>query len=57
MEHPEFTPLLKQIDVLVDGRFILAQRDISLLFRGSKNQRIIDVQQSLKTQTIVPAKW
>ena len=42
---------------LVDGRFVLAQRDISLLFRGSKNQRIIDVQQSLQTKTIVPATW
>ena len=50
-------PLLQSIDVLVDGRFVLAQRDISLLFRGSKNQRIINVQQSLQTKTIVPATW
>lgn len=57
LEHPEFMSLLRYIDVLVDGPFILAQRDISLLFRGSKNQRIIDVQQSLKTKTIVPARW
>lgn len=39
--------LLKFIDVLVDGPFILAQRDTSLLFRGSANQRIIDVPASL----------
>ena len=57
LEHSEFTPLLQYIDVLVDGPFILAQRDISLLFRGSKNQRIIDVKESLKNKTIVPAKW
>ena len=57
IQHPEFMPLLQSIDVLVDGRFVLAQRDISLLFRGSKNQRIINVQQSLKTGTIVPACW
>ena len=36
------------IDVLVDGEFILAQKDISLQFRGSRNQRIILVQESLK---------
>ena len=55
LNHPEFMPLLHTIDVLVDGPFILAQRDLSLLFRGSRNQRIIDVQQSLKTKAIVPA--
>lgn len=35
--------LLDEIDVLVDGRFILAQKDLMLKFRGSKNQRIIDM--------------
>lgn len=40
-------PLLNEIDVLVDGRFILKERDISLRFRGSKNQRLIDVPKSL----------
>ena len=34
-------------DVIVDGPFLLAQRDLSLRFRGSRNQRIIDVQRSL----------
>lgn len=46
-------PLIHFIDVLVDGAFIEAERDISLRFRGSKNQRIIDVQQSLKSDTVV----
>lgn len=36
------------IDVLVDGEFVLAQKDISLRFRGSANQRIILVQESLR---------
>ena len=45
--HDNFRQLLRQIDVVVDGPFILPQRDISLLFRGSSNQRIIDVQASL----------
>ncbi len=57
LKHDEFLPLLQYVDVIVDGRFVLAQRDISLLFRGSKNQRIIDVQKSLKTKTIVSATW
>ncbi len=41
--------LLKNIDVLVDGKFIEDQKDISLKFRGSKNQRIIDVKESLNS--------
>lgn len=36
-------PLLDYVDVLVDGEFILDQRDITLLFRGSPNQRLIDM--------------
>ena len=43
----EFIELLKNIDVLVDGPFILEQRDITLPFRGSSNQRIIDVRKSI----------
>ena len=45
--------LLKYVDVLVDGKFELDKRDISLLFRGSANQRIIDVKKSLKYRTAV----
>ena len=55
LRHPEFMPLLQHIDVLVDGPFILDQRDISLLFRGSRNQRLIDVQASLRNGTVVKA--
>lgn len=40
------SPLMDYIDVLVDGPFIEAKKDISLKFRGSKNQRLIDVQAS-----------
>lgn len=40
--------LLGLLDILVDGRFVLAQKDISLRFRGSRNQRIIAVQESLQ---------
>lgn len=45
--------LLAYIDVLVDGRFIQAQRSLSLKWRGSANQRIIDVAESLFSDKIV----
>ena len=44
--------LLALIDVLVDGRFLEAQKDLTLQFRGSANQRIIDVQASLAAGTV-----
>ena len=40
--------LLEKLDVLVDGPFVLAKKDLGLRFRGSNNQRIIDVPASLK---------
>ena len=46
--HCEVTDeLLSLIDVLVDGRFILEEKDITLLFRGSRNQRLIDLPATL----------
>lgn len=53
LEIPSSRRLLEQLDVLVDGPFIMAQRDEDLLFRGSTNQRLIDVQASLKTGNVV----
>lgn len=44
--------LLKYIDVLVDGKFIFEEKSIDLKFRGSRNQRIIDVKQSLNDEKI-----
>ena len=49
-ETPE---LLKYIDVMVDGEFERDLKDKTLKFRGSKNQRIIDVQESLKEKKVV----
>lgn len=50
---PSMRELLQMCDVLVDGPFILEQRDITLSYRGSQNQRIIDVQASQKAGEIV----
>ena len=44
---------LSYLDVLVDGPFILAKKNLSLRFRGSENQRIIDVPASLKAGEVV----
>ena len=52
--HCEVTAeLLAQLDVLVDGRFVEALKDISLLFRGSSNQRLIDMKRTLAAQQVV----
>ena len=45
--------LLSMIDVLVDGEFVLAKKNIMLQFRGSENQRIIDVKKSLSSGEVV----
>lgn len=47
--------MLSYIDVLVDGEFHLEEKDLNLRFKGSTNQRIIDVPKSLQTNTI--ALW
>lgn len=45
--------IVKQCTVMVDGRYIDSQRDITLKWRGSSNQRVIDIQQSLQKGEIV----
>jgi anaerobic ribonucleoside-triphosphate reductase activating protein len=44
--------LASAVDVVVDGRFVEAQKDLRLKYRGSSNQRVIDVQASLKNKSI-----
>ncbi len=46
--------MLSMIDVLVDERFVEVLKDIRLVFRGSANQRIIDVKKSMESGEIVP---
>ncbi len=54
--EPDVARLLNTTDILVDGPFILKQRTLELRFRGSKNQRLIDVPASLKSGQAVEAK-
>lgn len=51
-EWKETEKLLAYIDVLVDGEFIIEQKDLGLAFKGSANQRTILVQESLKKQRV-----
>ena len=53
--NPARMALLKEIDVLVDGPFLLAQRSLELKFCGSRNQRLIDVRRSLEARA--PVLW
>lgn len=57
LERDRFIKLRKEIvkmtDILIDGQYIHEQRDMNLKFRGSKNQRVIDVKESLKQGKIV----
>jgi len=52
-EHLPNTDALKYIDVLVDGLFVEKLKDLSLKFKGSSNQRIIDVQETLKQNKVI----
>lgn len=45
--------IIKLVDVLVDGRYIDSQRNIQLMWRGSENQRVIDIQKSLKQNKVI----
>lgn len=52
MDNAALKSVLPNIDVLVDGRFEIDKRNPELIFRGSENQRVIDVQKSLETGNI-----
>ncbi len=52
--------LLSILDVLIDGPFILEERSLDLNFRGSRNQRVLNVPESLRNRSAVPetsARW
>ena len=48
LDDPFVRPLLEQLDLLVDGRFVEAEKSLDLHFRGSANQRVLDVPASLR---------
>lgn len=57
---PYARELLSYVDILIDGKFVLSQKSLDCKFKGSKNQRTIDVQKSLKVnQAIISQdkKW
>lgn len=57
MDNPEVQALLEQADYLVDGPFLLEQRDIDLNFRGSANQRVLDMKKTREAGTPVWADF
>ena len=52
MPDPHIRALLEQVDILVDGPYIQEQRDLTLQFRGSSNQRLIDLPATLAGEEI-----
>jgi len=52
-EDPYMRDILQYIDVLVDGEFRIEERDLSCTFKGSRNQRIIDVKKTMTRKSIV----
>lgn len=53
LENPSLLSLVKLCDVLVEGRFREEEKDLSLQWRGSRNQRVIDIVSSLKERAII----
>ena len=53
LSHPTRRQLVELCDVIVDGRYVEAERDLSLHFRGSRNQRVIDVKASLTGDVVL----
>ena len=56
LKDPRKVRILEYIDTLVDGQFMIDKKDLSLKYRGSSNQRVIDVQRSLVDGRVVEYK-
>lgn len=53
LKKEELLSLIRDCDVVVEGRFEESQKDLSLLWRGSRNQRVIDIQKSLSKKRVI----
>lgn len=53
LQSDEMMKIMQYVDILVDGEFKIDKKDSSLPFRGSSNQRIINVQKSIESQRVV----
>jgi anaerobic ribonucleoside-triphosphate reductase activating protein len=51
--NPKYIDALNEIDILVDGKFVLEKKSFDVAFRGSSNQRIIDVKKSIEKGKVV----
>ena len=57
IENSTLLEVIKDADVIVDSPFVLSLRDTDLLFKGSSNQRIIDVKKSIEKFSKIPSLW
>ncbi len=57
LADPVMSRMLPYLEVLVDGPFVESQKSLDLMFRGSRNQRLVDVQASLKAGRVVEFEW
>lgn len=55
--HPVYSAILPYLEVMVDGPFMIDLRDTDLIFRGSSNQRIINVGRTLASHSTTPILW
>lgn len=53
VNNPKRAEILREVDVLIDGKFEADKRDLMLKYRGSSNQRVIDVKKSLEAKEVV----
>jgi len=51
--NPDILEFLSEIDVLIDGKFDISKRSLDLEFRGSSNQRVIDIQKTLENHKVI----
>lgn len=53
IENPRLLSLIELCDILIDGKFLIEEKDLNLKWRGSKNQRVINIKKSLELSKIV----